>query len=33
MEKNFTTRTSLIIGDEGVDKLKNSSVIVFGVGG
>ena len=33
MEKNFTTRTSLIIGDEGVEKLKNSSVIVFGVGG
>ena len=33
MEKNFTTRTSLIIGDEGVDKLKNCNVIVFGVGG
>ncbi|HSQ88190.1 tRNA threonylcarbamoyladenosine dehydratase [Romboutsia sp.] len=33
MEKNFTTRTSLIIGDEGVEKLKNSNVIVFGVGG
>ena len=33
MQKNFTTRTSLIIGDEGVEKLKNSSVIVFGVGG
>ena len=33
MEKNFTTRTSLIIGDEGLEKLKNSSVIVFGVGG
>ncbi len=33
MEKNFTTRTGLIIGQEGVDKLKNSNVIVFGVGG
>ena len=33
MEKNFTTRTSLIIGDEGLNKLKNSNVIVFGVGG
>lgn len=33
MEKNFTTRTGLIIGDEGLDKLKNSNVIVFGVGG
>lgn len=33
MEKNFTTRTGLIIGDEGVNKLKDSHVIVFGVGG
>ena len=33
MEKNFTTRTGLIIGDEGINKLKNSNVIVFGVGG
>lgn len=33
MEKNFTTRTSLIIGEEGVEKLKKSNVIVFGVGG
>ncbi len=33
MEKNFTTRTGLIIGDEGIEKLKNSNVIVFGVGG
>ena len=24
MEKKFTTRTSLIIGNEGIDKLKNS---------
>lgn len=33
MEKNFKTRTSLIIGQEGLEKLKNSNVIVFGVGG
>ncbi len=33
MEKNFTTRTSLIIGEDGIEKLKNSNVIVFGVGG
>lgn len=33
MEKNFKTRTGLIIGNEGLEKLKNSNVIVFGVGG
>lgn len=33
MEKNFKTRTGLIIGDEGLEKLKNSNVIIFGVGG
>ncbi|MGL5348112.1 MAG: tRNA threonylcarbamoyladenosine dehydratase [Peptostreptococcaceae bacterium] len=33
MDNNFTTRTGLIIGDEGIEKLKNSNVIVFGVGG
>lgn len=33
MEKKFTTRTELIIGDEGINKLKDSHVIVFGVGG
>lgn len=33
MEKNFTTRTGFIIGDEGIEKLKNSNVIIFGVGG
>lgn len=33
MQKDFTTRTSLIIGEEGIDKLRNSNVIVFGVGG
>ena len=26
-------RTGLIIGDEGINKLKDSNVIVFGVGG
>ena len=33
MEKNFTMRTSLIIGEDGIEKLKKSKVIVFGVGG
>ncbi|RDY23992.1 tRNA threonylcarbamoyladenosine dehydratase [Romboutsia maritimum] len=33
MEKNFKTRTSLIIGDEGIEKLQKSNVIIFGVGG
>ncbi len=33
MEKDFTMRTSLIIGEEGIEKLKNANVIVFGVGG
>ena len=33
MEKNFTTRTGLIIGEDGIEILKNSNVIVFGVGG
>lgn len=33
MEKNFATRTSLIVGDDGIEKLKDSNVIVFGVGG
>lgn len=33
MDKNFTTRTKLIVGEEGIEKLKNSNVIIFGVGG
>ena len=33
MDKNFKTRTGLIIGNEGIEKLQNSNVIVFGVGG
>ena len=31
--KEELIRTSLLIGDEAVEKLKNSNVIVFGVGG
>lgn len=31
--KDFTLRTSLIVGDEGIDKLEKANVIVFGVGG
>ena len=31
--KDFIMRTSLIVGDEGINKLENSNVIVFGVGG
>ena len=31
--KEFTMRTSLIVGDEGINKLQSSNVIVFGVGG
>ncbi|GAA0698321.1 tRNA threonylcarbamoyladenosine dehydratase [Paraclostridium ghonii] len=33
MNKNFKTRTGLIIGNEGLEKLQNANVIVFGVGG
>ncbi|SCJ20645.1 Sulfur carrier protein ThiS adenylyltransferase [uncultured Clostridium sp.] len=33
MDKNFRTRTALIVGNEGVEKLKNSNVLIFGVGG
>ncbi|SHE76554.1 tRNA threonylcarbamoyladenosine dehydratase [Clostridium fallax] len=33
MEKNMYTRTQLVIGKSGVDILKNSKVIVFGIGG
>ena len=33
MQKNFKTRTGLIIGNEGLEKLQESNVIVFGVGG
>ena len=33
MNKNFRIRTALIVGNEGVEKLKNSNVLIFGVGG
>jgi len=33
MENNFKMRTGLIIGKDGLEKLKNSKVAVFGVGG
>lgn len=33
MEKKFTTRTELIIGKEGICKLKKSHILVVGVGG
>ncbi len=33
MEKNFKMRTQLIVGEEGIEKLKNANVIVLGVGG
>ncbi|VHO45307.1 molybdenum cofactor biosynthesis [Clostridioides difficile] len=32
MENNFTTRTSFLVGDDGIEKLNNSNIIVFGVG-
>lgn len=31
--KDWRMRTELVIGDEGLEKLKNSKVIIFGVGG
>lgn len=33
MENKFTARTSLIIGEDGIEKLKNSHILVVGVGG
>ena len=33
MQRDFKMRTGLIIGEEGLDKLNRSNVIVFGVGG
>lgn len=33
MNSNFTMRTNLLIGKEGMEKLKNSNVLVIGVGG
>lgn len=31
--KDWRMRTGLVIGDEGLEKLKNAKVIIFGVGG
>ncbi|MGL5692596.1 MAG: tRNA threonylcarbamoyladenosine dehydratase [Peptostreptococcaceae bacterium] len=33
MKKDFKMRTSLIVGEDGIEKLNKSNVIVFGVGG
>lgn len=33
MENKFTTRTALILGEDKMEKLKNSHVLVIGVGG
>ncbi|WP_244834008.1 tRNA threonylcarbamoyladenosine dehydratase [Clostridium sp. BJN0001] len=33
LKQNYLSRTELLIGKEGIDKLKKSKVIVFGVGG
>ena len=33
MDKKFTDRTELILGEDGIEKLKNSHVLLIGVGG
>lgn len=33
MQFDFLSRTHLILGDSGLEKLKNSHVIIFGIGG
>ncbi|WP_101772696.1 tRNA threonylcarbamoyladenosine dehydratase [Peptostreptococcus faecalis] len=33
MENLFKERTEIVIGKEGVEKLKNSNILVFGLGG
>lgn len=33
MNNNFTMRTSLLLGESGIEKLKNAHVLVIGVGG
>ena len=33
MAQHSLSRTELLIGKEGLDKLKNAKVVVFGVGG
>lgn len=33
MKNKFTTRTALIIGENGIEKLKNTHILAIGVGG
>ena len=33
MEETWTSRTELLIGKEGIEKLKEAKVIVYGIGG
>ena len=33
MSQNSLTRTELLVGSEGIEKLRNAKVVVFGVGG
>lgn len=33
MEKKFTQRTEVVIGEDGINRLADANVIVFGVGG
>lgn len=33
MDNKFTARTALILGEDGINKLRNSHVLVIGVGG
>lgn len=33
MSEQFSSRTELLIGQEGIEKLKKSKVVIFGIGG
>lgn len=33
MEESWTSRTELLIGKEGIEKLKSAKVIIYGIGG
>ncbi|MGL5614749.1 MAG: tRNA threonylcarbamoyladenosine dehydratase [Sarcina sp.] len=33
MEKHWLSRTELVIGEEGIEKLKNAKIMILGVGG
>lgn len=33
MQENFTTRTAMLLGEDGVKQLKNSHILVVGLGG